>query len=88
MIFLILTIPAIPDFAQENDLHKEMQREELVESLAETDDGTTAGSLLLEDLDYYSAHPIFINLATEEDLLHLNLFNFKQVQDILAIPGT
>lgn len=83
MIFLILTIPAIPDFAQENDLHKEMQREELVESLAETDDGTTAGSLLLEDLDYYSAHPIFINLATEEDLLHLNLFNFKQVQDIL-----
>ncbi len=83
MIVVALTVLAIPDFAQEHDLRKEMRREELVESLTETEDGTTAGSLLLEDLDYYSAHPIFINLATEEELMHLNLFNFKQVQDIL-----
>lgn len=69
--------------AQQTDLKREQQREELVESLSETEDGSSAGSLLLEDLDEFSSHPLFINMATEEELLRLNLFDFKQVEEII-----
>ena len=37
---LMLAIPALQNFAQQTDLRKELRREELVESLAETEDGT------------------------------------------------
>jgi len=80
---LMLAIPALQNFAQQTDLRKELRREELVESLAETEDGTMAGSLVLEDLDSFSTQPIYINLANEEELVRLHLFNFKQVQDII-----
>ena len=80
---LVLALPALQNFAQQTDLNKELRREELVESLAETEDGTMAGSLVLEDLDSFSTQPIYINLASEEELLRLHLFNFKQVQDII-----
>jgi len=58
--------------------------EELVENMAELDEAGTESTLLLDDLSYYAAHPILINKATEEELLRLNLMNFKQVRSIIA----
>jgi hypothetical protein len=57
--------------------------EELVESLTTSDDGSAESSLLLEDLSYFAAHPVNINKATEDELLRLNLLNFKQVRSII-----
>jgi hypothetical protein len=73
-----------PGYAQQTDLRKEQQMEQLAESLAASDNGSSESTLLLEDLSYYSGQPIFINLATEEELLRLNLFNFKQVHEIIS----
>ncbi len=81
---LLIFVSATSGYAQQTDLRKEQQIEELVESLAASNDGTSESTLLLDDLSYYSGHPIFINLATEEELLRLNLFNFKQVRDIIS----
>ena len=71
-------------YGQQTDFRKEQQLEELVESLVDSEDASTESSLLLEDLNYYSNHPIYINKASEEELLRLNLLNFKQVQSILT----
>jgi len=85
LVLVLLMLGAITSgYPQQTDLRKEKQIEELVESLAASDDGTSESTLLLEDLSYYSGHPIFINMATEEELLRLNLFNFKQVRDIIS----
>jgi len=70
-------------YGQQTDLRKEQQMEELVESLSASEDGSES-SLLLEDISYYAGHPIYINRASEEELLHLNFLNFRQVRIILA----
>ena len=70
-------------YGQQTDLRKEQQMEELVESLSASEDGPES-SLLLEDISYYAGHPIYINMASEEELLRLNLLNFTQVRTILA----
>ncbi|MEI7828309.1 MAG: helix-hairpin-helix domain-containing protein [Prolixibacteraceae bacterium] len=80
----LINFLALSGNGQQSDLQKEQQLEELVESLAATEDGTTESSLLLEDISYYTGHPIFINKATEEELLRLNFLNFKQVRSIIA----
>jgi hypothetical protein len=80
-LFLFL---ALSGYGQQTDLQKEKQMEELVESLAAAEDGTTESSLLLDDISDYSGNPIFINKATEEELLRLNFLNFKQVRSIIA----
>ena len=59
------------------------QIEELVESLASSEDGGTESSLLLEDLSFYTTHPVYINKATEEELTRLNFLNFRQIKTIL-----
>ena len=59
------------------------QIEELVESLASSEDGSSESSLLLEDLSHYTVHPININKATEDELTRLNLLNFRQIRCIL-----
>lgn len=69
--------------SQQTDLRNEQKMEELAESLAETEDGAAESSILLDDLNYFSEHPIFINLVGEEELLHSNLFNFRQVKNIV-----
>ena len=79
-IFILL---AVSTYAQQPDLLRERQIEELTESMAVSDDATTETTLLLEDLNYYAIHPILINTATEEELLRLNLFNINQVGTIL-----
>jgi hypothetical protein len=58
--------------------------EQLVENLVSAEDGNTESSVLLEDLSYFMDHPIYINKATEEELMQISLFNFKQVRDILT----
>ena len=75
---------ATSGFSQQTDLKNEQRIEELAESLAEQDDSGTENTLLLDDLSYYASHPIFINSASEEELLRLNLLNFKQVRSIIA----
>ncbi len=74
---------ATSGYSQQTDLSKEQQMEELVESLSASEDGSES-SLLLEDISYYTGHPIYINKASEEELLRLNFLNFKQVRSILA----
>lgn len=59
------------------------QIEELVESLASSEEGSSESSLLLEDLSYFTTHPININKATEDELTRLNLLNFRQIRSIL-----
>jgi hypothetical protein len=78
MIFLVKS-----GYCQQTELKKEQRMEELIESLEVTDEATSEGSLLLEDLSYYATHPILINKATEEELSRLNLLNFRQVRSIL-----
>jgi len=80
---LIFMLMAVSGYAQQPDQIRERQIEELTESMAASDDAATETTLLLEDLNYYASHPILINTATEEELLRLNLFNFKQVSTIL-----
>jgi len=84
-VFSVQLLPFIVSgFGQETNLRKEQQMEELAESLASSEDGSSESSLLLDDLSYYAGHPISINTATEEELLRLNLLNFKQVQTIIG----
>jgi len=84
-ILLVLVLLAnTPSFSQQTDLRKEQQIEELAESMVASEEGATEGTLLLEDLSYYLDHPIYINKATEEELLRISLFNFKQVRDIIT----
>ncbi len=71
-------------YSQQTDLWKEQQMEELAESLAETEDAISESSLLLEDLSYYTSHPIYINRTSEDELLRLNFLNFKQVRSIIT----
>ena len=78
-----LFLLAASGYGQQTDLHKEQQMEELVESLSASEDGSES-SLLLEDISYYAGHPIYINKASEEELLRLNFLNFRQVRTILA----
>ncbi len=79
----VMLVLVASGYGQQTDLRREQQIEELVESLAVTEDGSSEGSLLLDDLSYLTANPIFINKATEEDLIRLNLFNFRQIRAIL-----
>jgi hypothetical protein len=78
-----LFLLASSGYGQQTDLRKEQQMEELVESLSASEDGSES-SLLLEDISYYAGHPIYINRASEEELLRLNILNFRQVRNILA----
>ena len=82
--FALIFVLAPSGFGQQTDLRKEQQTEELVESLLSSDDAASESSLLLEDLSFYTSHPIYINMATEEELLRLNFLNFKQVRSIIA----
>jgi hypothetical protein len=75
---------AASGYGQETERRNERQIEELAESLSTLGDESADGSLLLEDLSYYSNHPICINKATEEELSRLSLLNFKQVRCIIA----
>ena len=82
-IFLMMFAFMASGYSQQTDLKNEQRIEELVEKMAEIDETSTESTLLLDDLSYYSTHPIFINKATEEELLRLNLMNFKQVRSII-----
>jgi hypothetical protein len=82
--FLIVLFAVNIGLAQQTDLRKEQQMEELVESLTTSEDGSSGSSLLLEDLSFYATHPIYINKATEDELLRLNFLNFKQVSNIIT----
>src|SRR5665647_1378180 len=75
---------AASGYGQETERRNERQIEELAESLSTLGDESADGSLLLEDLSYFSNHPICINKATEEELSRLSLLNFKQVRCIIA----
>ena len=69
--------------AQETDLRREQQMEELAEAIASNEEGSTEGSVLLEDMNFLSQHPLLINQASEEELLRYHLFNFKQIKDLI-----
>ncbi len=81
-VVLMLNL-ATSGYGQQTDLRKEQKMEELIESLVSSEDATAESSLLLDDLSYYADHPIYINKATEDELLRLNVFNFKQVRTIM-----
>jgi DNA uptake protein ComE-like DNA-binding protein len=83
-MFILIFAFVASGYSQQTDLKNEQRIEELVEKMAEMDEAGTESTLLLDDLSYYSTHPIFINRATEEELLRLNLMNFKQVRSIIA----
>ncbi|MCK9411017.1 MAG: helix-hairpin-helix domain-containing protein [Prolixibacteraceae bacterium] len=84
LAFILL---AASGYSQQTDLRKEQEMEELVEALSTSEEGSET-SLLLEDISYYTGHPIYINKATEEELLRLNMLNFRQVRSILDYRET
>lgn len=73
--------------AQELNDEKERRIEQIIESIAESEDGEEDCPQLLEDLTNYSENPLNINTASTEELERLNIIDFSQIQNILTYRG-
>jgi hypothetical protein len=83
LILYLLSVVATAS-AQQTELQREKRMEELVESFSSGEEATSEGSLLLEDINHYINHPVYVNQANEEELTRINLLNFKQIRSILS----
>lgn len=71
-------------FSQVNEDIKEKQIEQAIETMAESDEGDIANSVLLDDITKNAEHQVNINTATIQDLEQLNILDFRQIQYIIA----
>ena len=81
LLFMVIFEYGFPQIIENR---KESVIEEVIESIAESDEVDIDNSPLLEDLAKNSEHPLNINMAAAEELDQLNILNFKQIQDIIA----
>ena len=81
LIFLMI---AHFGFSQTNEVQKEQQMEQVLESIAESDEVDINNSTILEDLTHNGENPVNINFATEDELTRLNLLDFNQIQNIIS----
>jgi hypothetical protein len=82
-LFLIAIYSPFSCLGQNTEILKERRMEELAEKLSDTGETGSESLLILDDLTSYSLQPVFVNLATEDELLRLNLLNFSQVRSIV-----
>ena len=84
--YLLLLALLFPQCAlsQNNDGLKEKQMEQVIESIAGSDDVDIDNSTMLEDMTTNAENPVNINLATEDELTKLNLLDFHQIQNMIS----
>lgn len=81
LLFMVIFEYGFPQIIEDR---KESLLEEVIESIAESDEVDIDNSELLENLTKNSEHPLNINIAAPEELDQLNILDFKQIQDIIA----
>ena len=81
--FIIVVCVVNSAFSQILEDQKEIQLEQAIESISESDESTIDNSEILEDLTTISEHPLNINSASVEELNQLNMLDFRQVQNII-----
>ena len=70
--------------AQNTNDEKDRQSEQIIESMAVSDEGEMDNSIVLEDITKYSENPLNINTASAEELERLNIMDFRQIQNLLV----
>jgi hypothetical protein len=83
MLIALITLPVSLN-AQDLNCEKDRQIEQIVESLASSDDGESDNPQILDDLTKYAENPLNINTATADELARLNLVDYRQIQNILG----
>ena len=81
MILVIIT--CIESVAQNLSDQKDRQIEQVIESMAESEDGENDNPQVLDDLVKFSENQLNINTASLEELEQLHLLDFRQIRDIL-----
>jgi len=82
MVLLVLFLP-LNVLSQINEEVKEKQMEQVLESIAGSEDVDIDNATLLEDMTTNAENPVNVNLATEDELTKLNLLDFHQIQNII-----
>jgi hypothetical protein len=82
-MLLSFLLTAIQGYSQINDELKENQIEQVIESIAGSDEADTGNYEILDGIVKNSEHPLNINTASEEDLEQLNILDFNQIQNII-----
>ena len=72
-----------PVFSQNKEEEKEKQVEQVIESIAESDEVDITNSVILEDIIKNAEHPVNINMASADELEQLNMLDFRQIQNII-----
>ncbi len=80
---LLLMIVTHYSFSQTNEEEREKQMEQVIESIAESEESDIDNSVILDNLTTSAEHQININLASEEELEQLNMLDFRQIQNII-----
>ncbi len=80
---MILNFFYLSAFSQILEDQKEIQLEQAIESISESEELAIDNSEILEDMTTNSEHPLNINSATAEELNQLNMLDFRQVQNII-----
>ena len=82
MLFLLMMIFR-PGFSQNKEEQKDRQIEQVIESIAESDEVDITNSVILEDITKNAEHPLNINMASADELEQLNMLDFRQIQNII-----
>lgn len=83
LLFLLMVI-FYQGFSQIREEEKEKQIEQVIESLAESDETDIDNSVLLEDITRNSENQVNINMASAEEFERMNMLDFRQIQNVIA----
>jgi hypothetical protein len=70
-------------FTQTEPVNNETRLEQVIESIAESEESDIDNSSVLDDLTTSAEHQININMASEEELEQLGILDFRQIQNII-----
>ena len=81
---LLLALP-FPQWvaSQTKENLREREMEQVIESIAGSEDVDIDNSALLEDMTTNAENPVNVNLASENELTKLNLLDFNQIQNLI-----
>ena len=82
LLLLALSIPQCTR-SQTKDYLRESQMEQVIESIAGSEDVDINNAVLLEDMTTNAENPVNVNLASEDELTKLNLLDFNQIQNLI-----
>ena len=82
---LLLALP-FPQCAisQTKDNLRERQMEQVIESIAGSEDVDIDNAAQLEDMTTNAENPVNVNLASEDELTKLNFLDFNQIQNLIS----